>query len=1153
MAFTLHLSNHIEELCSRCLSILAQPMLDPLATEFVLVDNKVMGQWLGLQLAQKEGIAANIRYIQPHELFWLLARALVSAEIPHETPLSKQEMLWKLYGVFSDSEFLAQQVMQPVKHYFQGEGNVVLKRYQLAVAVSDLFDQYLVYRPEMMLEWESKSQIYSEDGNAQWQHALWTKLSNSSVSNFDKKLHHRAAIERKLLESLHESNSDTISKKTQLQRLSVFGISSMPPQLQEMLFLLGGHIPVDLFVLNPCRHYWFDIQSEKVLSRKLEKKKLEGGVIGNPLLASQGQQVRDFIGGLYAKFDQYSFQDVDYYIDNKTDLLLGCIQQEILDLQYQGGLADLSSVKTGMHKQVVPAFDLQQKVRSVQVHSCHSPLREVEVLYDQLMAMFAQDDTLKPRDVVVMMPQVASYVPYIETVFGVTSREFPYFVMDRTWLEEVPLLHALDFLLSLPSSRFPLTDILALLEVEAVQERFSLNRDGFEKLKTWLRDAGARWGVDAAHREQEKLPSYSEFSWEFAINRLLAGYSMSSDDACPVSMAKESLPVLPYDEVEGGEAWLLNSFLLCWQKLKQYRHALAEPARPEVWAERITNLLDDFFVAKTDDEQLALREIRRQVSSLRKVHMWCTEQIDLSVVKAMLQPTLQAPAQGRHPWREGIKFCSLMPMRGVPFNVVYMLGMNQSDYPKRHTPISFDLMRNNYRAGDRSRRVDDRWLFLEALLSARKAFHVSYIGRDQRKNEARQPSVVVAELLDYLRHGYCLSDEKNCDDKALLKELVLEHPLQPFSQDYFLMDKNSRLQSYNDQAFAIALHKKNNKGEAYDNAVWIESTKSDQALDVSLEGFLCFFAEPDRWFFNYRHKNISLKIHDESVSSTEIFDLSDGLDEWKLKEALRQQAYIIPPVSGDDDQRKQVVFDAVQRQWEAKACWPLGAGGDNLRNKILENMSVDWLDAKYKVMGDPISYSGRQTFHTALGSLTISGELACLGDTLFVHTASKRSNKYQFKLAIQAAFAGLTMPSVKRVVASYWGGDEATFQGDLDKKDNACFLQKLVELYMQYRDGGLPFSPNDSLKYTPELSKKENREKWDRIIEEAWHGGQAVGGIADDIQKRTYFVAKQRLEGEQFLSVAKEIHMAYTRWQEGEEKISEVEVGAADQIQGAKP
>ncbi|HNL92544.1 MAG TPA: hypothetical protein PKH01_06575, partial [Pseudomonadales bacterium] len=94
---------------------------------------------------------------------------------------------------------------------------------------------------------------------------------------------------------------------------------------------------------------------------------------------------------------------------------------------------------------------------------------------------------------------------------------------------------------------------------------------------------------------------------------------------------------------------------------------------------------------------------------------------------------------------------------------------------------------------------------------------------------------------------------------------------------------------------------------------------------------------------------------------------------------------------------------------------------------------------------------------------------------------------------------------------------------------------------------------NDSLKYTPELSKKENREKWDRIIEEAWHGGQAVGGIADDIQKRTYFVAKQRLEGEQFLSVAKEIHMAYTRWQEGEEKISEVEVGAADQIQGAKP
>lgn len=159
MTFTPHFSNRIEQLRDSCLAVLAQPMIDPLATEYVLVDNLVMGQWLNLQIAQQQGIAANIRYIQPHELFWLLARSVVSADIPRETPLSKQEMLWKLYGLFGNGVLLERTVMQPVKHYLQGEASAALKRYQLAATVADLFDQYLVYRPDMILRWETEKNI----------------------------------------------------------------------------------------------------------------------------------------------------------------------------------------------------------------------------------------------------------------------------------------------------------------------------------------------------------------------------------------------------------------------------------------------------------------------------------------------------------------------------------------------------------------------------------------------------------------------------------------------------------------------------------------------------------------------------------------------------------------------------------------------------------------------------------------------------------------------------------------------------------------------------------------------------------------------------------------------------------------------------------
>lgn len=1132
MAFVSHFSNRIESLRDACLQQLAQPLANPLAAEYVLVDNTVMGQWLLLQLAQQQGVAANVRCIQPHELFWLLVRAVVAADIPKQTPLSKQEMLWKLYGFFGDTSLLSQKSMQPVKNYLQGDSEASLKRYQLSATIADLFDQYLIYRPEKMQAWEKGKEIAESE---QWQALLWQKLTATMGDAAKKQQHHRAAIEFQLLDVLNKKSSTDIVPSLPMQRLSVFGITSMPPHLQEMLLLLGKHIPVDLFVLNPCQHYWFDVQSAKSMLKNQQKKSLSDGVIGNPLLASQGQQVKDFVGGLYAKLDQYPFEEREYYEAAGKDSLLHCIQQEILDLQYRGEMATLTELPNAANQQCVPIEDLQKKVSSIQIHSCHSPLREVEVLHDQLSALFAQDKTLKPRDVVVMMPQVAPYVPYIDTVFGATKYALPYHISDRTWLEEVPMLHALDFLLSLPENRFPLTDILALLEVPAVQARFAIDRDGYERLKTWLSDAGARWGLDAAHREQCQLPAYSEFSWEFAINRLLAGYGMMQAVSEPVAMADEQLSVMPFDEVEGGSAALLDSFLQCWQQLKKYRTLLAEAATPDVWVEKLHALLDDFFVAQDDDELLALREIRKQIAQLRQANVWCAEIIDLSVVRAVLQPSLQAPSQGKHPWREGVKFCSLMPMRGVPFRVVMMLGMNQNDYPKRHTAASFDVMRKDYRPGDRSRRVDDRWLFLEALLSARDVFHVSYVGRDQRKNEVRQPSVVVSELMDYLRDGYRLDARDDTDGKLLLQCLVQEHPLQPFSREYFFDDKNRKLLSFNKQAFTIASHRENRVESASDDT-WLQSKKTKEVVEVSLDSFVKFFTDPERWFFGEKHKKVSLKTYDESVSSDDVMELESGLGTWALKDAFRQMADAISP-TGDEEQRKTTVIAAVKSQWQAEGKWPLGATGDHLQQKYLQEMTAHWLDAKHSIIGEPVTHAGQWQCKTSLGDLKINGELPCLGDTLFFHTASKFSEKHQFKLTIQSAFAGVAMKeAVIKSAAFFWDGkNDDNFL--IQEKNNEKLMEVLAGLYMQYREGGLPFLSDASLEYQEKHAKKEGVEEWEAIIDNAWDGdGYGSNGAGEDIQKVAYYISKQRLLDPVFKTVAKTIAAARARWKAKEVK-----------------
>ncbi|HQQ75203.1 MAG TPA: exodeoxyribonuclease V subunit gamma, partial [Pseudomonadales bacterium] len=561
MAFTTLFSNRVETLSERLMAGMQSPLHDPLTPEYVLVDNLVMGQWLNLQLAQQQGIAANIRYIQPHELFWLLARAVVSNAIPKETPLSKEEMTWKLFGLFGSEALLALDCIKPVKNYLAGANSQQLKRYQLAASVADLFDQYLVYRPEMLLRWEN-TEKYND--NEAWQRELWRRLSG---------VQHRALIEKNLLEKLETEKVSTVQAAIPMQRLFVFGITSMPPHFVRMLLLLGKHIDVQLFAVNPCSEYWFDIASAKSLVKKQGKRQFDEGVIGNPLLASQGTQVKEFIESLYAAMDELPFVDEEWYSEPAGDRgsqisLLHSIQQEILQLSYQNSVASLAMQESAPKKIPLPDSERQKTVNSIRIHNCHSPLREVEVLHDQLLALFKQDATLKPRDVVVMMPQVAPYVPYIETVFGNTAAALPYHITDRSWLEEVPLLNTLDLLLTLPESRLPLTDILAMLEVPAVQVKFGLDRDSFEKLKRWLQESGVRWGLDAAHREQQGLPAYSEFSWDFGINRMLAGFSMMATQldgvAEPVTLAHDSLAVLPYDEIEGGASAVLDGFLQFW-------------------------------------------------------------------------------------------------------------------------------------------------------------------------------------------------------------------------------------------------------------------------------------------------------------------------------------------------------------------------------------------------------------------------------------------------------------------------------------------------------------------------------------------------------------------------------------------------------------
>lgn len=1146
--------------------------------ETVLIENQVLGSWINLQLALRNSIAANIRYLQPSDLFWELSRSLVSEDIPQQTPLNKSEMTWRLMTLLETPGILNQAGMEPVRNYLLADGTegfIDLKRYQLSASVADLFDQYLVYRPGWINDyWDKGKPLPCKDRPDSWrlaeawQRILWQALTDSADPRPG--LRHRASIQQHLLQEL-AAKPDT--DRLKFRRLFVFGVSSLPEAQLDMLMLLAQHIDVYLYLFNPCQLEWFGIRTAGQII-KLDREQ-DYQEIGNPLLAGQAGQVKDFIRLVYDKFDAFledsEIQDNLLFKTPSDSFLLGSIQREILELNYRGEVARLAT-ESG-HPRALPGDDRNPgSVPSIHIHNCHGPLREVEVLHDQLLDMFSRDKSLKPRDVVVMMPRVAPYVPYIDAVFssGDPDLRIDYHISDRTLREESPLLNSLDTLLKLPDSRLPLSEVLGLLELPAVQRRFGLEREGFERLKAWLAAAGVRWGLDAAHRRELGLPAYSDFSWEFGLNRLLAGYAMQSrldidgegELTGLLDMASRDAPdfyVLPLDEVEGGSADLLDAFLRFWRSLAKFRRILARRRSPLAWKNVLESMLDAFFQPE-DDDWRALNAMRSGIEELELAtrEKWYEGELTLPVVHSLVQPVLQQHSRGRHPWSEGVKFCSLLPMRSVPFKVVYLLGMNLDDYPRRVDPKSFDLMRNDYRPGDRSARMDDRWLFLEALLSARQGFHVSYAGQDMHRSEKREPSVVLSELIDYIRDGYQVDEDFKGAELGENGFLYTKHPLQPFSPVYFLTGRDQRggrCFSFNRQAYSVANRQAESRGIGDSKPVtasrWFKSPAPEESevAETGLEDFVRFFTRPWDWYFGKR--GVWFSRPDEEQSDEDLFELQDGLGSWKLRNQLLVQVNRADPGPGriaDLEERKALEIKRLIARSRAEGTWPIGPAASKTEDQLAQ-LPTNYLFA----------LSGKRRTHEldvvldspcpanvegAGARVRVRGHIDLFDGDFLLQSASKVSARgvldFYIRLALAAVDDAIPVQGARafflnsnsngmakgfKLKGNSWplAMDEDTLS---ESSSLRVLLESLTDLYLEYRESGLPFLPELSLELP------EDPDDLSSAAENQWFGnafdsGQAIRG---DMKKKAYFGAPSALGADLFCETADRIGNSLLQW-----------------------
>lgn len=977
------------------------------SSETVVVQNAGMQHWLNMSVANSRGIAMNIDYALPAQFLWKLLKSIASSNMaPDQSPYSREVLTWRIYHILSLDTVTLDEDFHEVCSYWQREAieeQACFKRYQLSQKLADLFEQYLIFRPTWIDTWSKGSfelplpissisniEINQFAATSVWQGKLWyilhtelpynpVDLMNDAISNISTNVH--------LLP----------------KRISLFAINAMAPMWLNFLEKVGQHTEVHFYHLNPCFSYWGDILTEKLAMKRLVQwtdgvnlteqdhtGNMTGHDVGNPLLANLGQQGREFI----ALLQSVSTLDIDAFdgleAENALDKspVLQSIQQDILTLT---------------DKRLEPTLKLDD---SIVISSSHSALREVQALHDYLLHQFNKDSALTPKDVLVMCPQIEDFAPYVNAVFTRGWQDLsegipplPCSIADRSSKDSDPIVAAFMELLSLPDSRFQVTHIYALLKLPAIQEKLAICDDDVICIAHWLERASVHWGLDSEHKNTNLNGQHltNQFTWQQGLSRLIKGFAYGEQ----IEISNDQL-LLPDVEGQGGE--LLGKLMLFIEQLQFYVLKLSSNRTATQWQVLLNEMLEQSFSVTNE---FSINIIHKAITALGEYTHQANfdERLPIAIVRDFLTSHFSEPDTSRQFMVGQVTFCSMLPMRSIPFKVIAILGLNDGQFPRQRQPLAFDLMSSTpAMLGDRSRRGDDRYLFLEAIISARQSLYLSFQGKSIKTNGDKQPSIVLNELMEYLTKGYGW-DFSN-DAKSQLRQT----PMQPFSaRNYLITGKVNRYPSFDGKWLELVNQPNKEKASLNNLDEMIEPSYSCAEL-------IKFFQHPSKWY-GQKQLNLYFEHFDINLSDDEPFT-ADSLAAYNLREQF-VSAYV-------NEKNDHKSIDVV-----TQAAVLSGKYGDTpLTQSTIEqwrNDSQQFADQINPYVVEPIANNPftYQYHHPDIGEVTVATSFPVSNSAIVCFRSSTPKHKdlftlYIHQLMLQLAHEQGDYLSVKSVYGFYF-------------------------------------------------------------------------------------------------------------------------------------
>ena len=1015
--FRVRTSNRLETLATRLADEMRRNPAEPLEPERIVVPDPLLGQWLRLKLAAHLGIASQLQVQLQAEFAWDAMREKLP-ELTGESVYGPPYLRWRIFDRLKDwagDDEIA-------RYLADGDAR---KRFELADRLAAAYDRCRVYRPDSIREWQRGA---VED----WHAHLWAKLAAEDTES----QHWVDAIDsyREVLEATRATSPR--------KRVSVFHVPTMSPTYVEVLRLAATVMDVHLYLLSPSRTFW-DASSAQ-----------DGGEQPNELLNAWGRSARD----LRALLRQQRNGPVVTSRPAAEDMprgstFLAAVQRDILGV----GPRDEADER-----------EPQRPDDSIQVHVCHSATREVEVLHDRLLGIFDAQPDIQTADVLVVTPDLDTYAPLVEAVFGSAGRIG--FHIGTRRLKEGAALTAFLGLLELPGSRYTVSDVLTPLLAESVRACFGISDTDLATIRGAVARSRIRWGIDGEHRTRLGVPASENHNWRRGLDRLVLGYAMQEGGALVDGITPSALDHWGF-RAGATDYELFGRF----HRYCEFAFALAGWAEAEHdaagWTERLrTEVLGLFFNSEIRTGPEAVREVNTVSQLIDEFDEECkragkTGPIPFPVLRDVLKDRAAKTARSAPRLAHGVAVADLASGQVFPAKVICAVGMNDGVFPGRPRPRPFDFQAALFdgearQPGDRDRRDEDRFAFLEALLAARRCFVLTYTGRDLQEDKPIPPSVVVSELTEYLEERFPGFEANRRDRWAT------EHPLQPFSRKYFEADEAdlfSYSQSMLEAAGALGAGAK--EPRRFEGEVAPEE-RDDPLVELELEDLIRFATSPSKDFLRDR-LGMVLATREEEVADDEPLDLN-ALEAWQLKSDLAG--------SGELDDERTVELAA------ARGLLPAANLG-----RVQHRQSAAQVAALSEALHEFREHREAPPcgVEVALGNIRLVGAVCQFhegSDELLFWRVGSLGAKYRIAtwLRLLALICSREEPAKARMLGCGREVEEVVLGGP-DPADARSLLGDWIDLWCDSRRRPLPFFASTTWAWT-------SRETWNSNVERMWSG-----------------------------------------------------------------